>query len=149
MRTIGSVAVLGAGTMGSGIAQVVARSGVPVKLYDALPGAAERSSARVTSDLQRLAERGKISPPDAAAAAERVSAAGTLADLAGADLVVEAVPEDLELKRRLFRDIDELLPGAVLATNTSTLSVSAIAGAVRDPSRVAGMHFFNPAPLMP
>jgi 3-hydroxybutyryl-CoA dehydrogenase len=149
MAPLTLIAVVGAGTMGAGIAQVAARAGLLVRLLDAVPGAAERGLQRARADLDRLVERGRMAASERDAALERLSAAARSGDLAGCEALIEAVPEDLDLKRSVFREVDEVLPDALLATNTSTLSVSAIAAAIRDPSRLVGMHFFNPAPLMP
>lgn len=149
MAPLTLIAVVGAGTMGAGIAQVAARAGLLVRLLDAVPGAAERGLQRARADLDRLVERGRLAASERDAALARLSTAARSSDLAGCEALIEAVPEDLDLKRSVFREVDEVLPDALLASNTSTLSVSAIAAAIRDPSRLVGMHFFNPAPLMP
>lgn len=151
MDLIRKVAVVGAGTMGNGIAQTAASSGFEVALFDAFPGSLERGMAAVRKSLDRLVEKGKI---DAASRDETLGrlrkAPGLEGAVAEADLVIEAVPEDLDLKGRLFRDLDRLAPeGAVLATNTSSLPVGKIAAATGRPERVVGMHFFNPVPVMP
>jgi 3-hydroxybutyryl-CoA dehydrogenase len=143
------VAVIGAGTMGHGIAQVAAQAGYAVRLADALPGAAARGLERIRSNLDGAVRRGKATEAERDAALARIAPAAEAAAAArGAALVIEAVPEDLALKRALFAALDGAAPGAVLATNTSSLSVAAIAAAVADPSRVVGMHFFNPVHLM-
>lgn len=146
VRTIG---VLGAGTMGAGIAQVAAEAGIEVLLYDPLPGATERAHERIRGFLTRRMEKGELSAEDAATAVGRVRAAPSLESLAAAEVVVEAIPEDLDLKCDAFRRLDAAAPDAtILATNTSSLSVARIATAAARPQRVAGMHFFNPVPLM-
>ncbi|MEP7082512.1 MAG: 3-hydroxyacyl-CoA dehydrogenase NAD-binding domain-containing protein [Chloroflexota bacterium] len=146
VRTLG---VLGAGTMGAGIAQVAAEAGIEVLMHDPLPGATERAHERIGGFLNRRAEKGEITAEEAARALECVRPVLSLESLATADVVVEAIPEDLDLKRDAFRRLDAAAPdGAILATNTSSLSVARIAAATARPQRVAGMHFFNPVPLM-
>ncbi len=147
------VGVVGAGTMGAGIAQVALEAGARVILYDVDPGAFVRARARIADGLARRARRlaGPGSPSTAATPIDRLEPAPDLEKLAReAGLVVEAALEDLEVKRRVFARLDAAAPAsAILATNTSALSVAAIAdAAVRHPSRVVGLHFFNPAPLM-
>jgi len=146
---IGRVAVIGAGTMGHGIAQVAAMAGCEVWLTDANPAALDAARTKVQANLDKGVARGKVDADRAAATMERLHT-GTLAEgVPGSDLVVEAVPESLDLKQRLFREVDSLAPAhAILATNTSSLSVGTIASAVADPSRVVGMHFFNPVHIM-
>ncbi len=144
------VAVIGAGTMGSGIAQVAAQAGHRVRMYDARPGAALRAAEGVRSTFGRLAEKGRMSLADAGAAGRRISTQEALEELTGCQLAIEAIVEDLGAKRTLFESLEQVLgPDAVLATNTSSLSVTAIAGTCAHPGRVIGLHFFNPAPLMP
>ncbi len=146
---VGRVGVLGAGTMGAGIAQVVAEAGVEVLLHDPVPGAYDRAAERIDGYLRRKVEKGQLDDEDARAALARLHPAQTLEALGPADVVIEAVPEDLALKRDLFRRLDAVVgPDTVLATNTSSLSVAAIASAVERPQRVVGLHFFNPVPLM-
>ena len=143
------VAVIGAGAMGAGIAQIAAQAGHPVRLLDAQPGAAAQAIERIRSTFSKLAEKGKLSADAAAAAGERLSAAASQAELAGAALVVEAIVEQLDVKRGLFADLEGVVaPDCILATNTSSISVTAIAAGLKHPGRVVGMHFFNPAPLM-
>jgi 3-hydroxybutyryl-CoA dehydrogenase len=143
------IGVLGAGTMGSGIAQVAAEAGLEVQLHDPIPGAVEKSRERIAQLLARKVDKGQLTKEAREAAVRRVSQAGSVQELASADLVVEAIPEDLQLKRDAFRLLDEAAPQAtLLATNTSSLSVASIAAAARRPQRVLGMHFFNPVPLM-
>ncbi|WP_432059509.1 3-hydroxyacyl-CoA dehydrogenase [Streptomyces sp. S1] len=144
------VAVVGTGTMGQGIAQVALVAGHPVRLYDSAPGRAEEAVAALAARLDRLVEKGRLDAGAREAAVGRLHAAGELAELADAALVVEAIVEDLAVKRRLFADLEEVVgDDAVLATNTSSLSVTAIAGGLRLPGRFVGLHFFNPAPLLP
>ena len=141
-----SLGVVGAGTMGRGIAQIAAAAGIEVRLCDAREGAAEEARGFIAKMLERQVEKGLAA--EARAAIERVRIAGS-ADLAPCDLVVEAIVEDLTAKQRLFADLEQIVRAdAVLATNTSSLSVSAIAAACKSPERVAGWHFFNPVPLM-
>ncbi len=147
--SVSRVGVLGAGTMGAGIAQVAALGGFQTRLYDVDPAAAGAGAARLAEALARGAERGRWSEAEAQAAAERVEPVTALAELAGCELLIEAAPEDVELKRRLFAEAAAACgPGTVLATNTSSLRVAEIAAGVPGPERVLGMHFFNPPPLM-
>jgi 3-hydroxybutyryl-CoA dehydrogenase len=149
VRSVSEIGVLGAGTMGTGIAQVAAQGGYPTRIYDALPGAAEKGVARLGEILDRGASRGRWSEAEAAAARDRVRAVTELSDLAGCDLLIEAAPEDVALKRELFTKVAEVCgPEAILASNTSSLRVSDIAAGVPHPERVVGMHFFNPPALM-
>jgi 3-hydroxybutyryl-CoA dehydrogenase len=147
--TLERVGVLGAGTMGAGIAQVAAESGLETLVHDPVPGAVERARERIAGFLARRVAKAQLSEPEAEAALARIHPVGSIEDLGAADLVVEAIPEDLELKRDAFRMLDaSALDGTILATNTSSLPVARIAAATRHPERVAGMHFFNPVPLM-
>ena len=141
--------VVGAGTMGAGIAQAGCLAGMQTVLHDPVPEALARGLAQVRENLARGAERGRWSEQAAGEATARLIRAEGLEGLAEAELVVEAAPERLELKRELFARLSELCPDAVLATNTSSILVTAIAGAAARPGNVVGMHFFNPAPLMP
>ena len=143
------VGVVGAGTMGVGIAQIACLGGYETRLHDPIPTALEGGIERTRAALAKGAERGRWSAEDAEAASARVGAAANLADLAGCDLVIEAAPEDLGLKRELFAALaDACGPETILATNTSSLPVTAIGAAVPHPERVVGMHFFNPPALM-
>jgi 3-hydroxybutyryl-CoA dehydrogenase len=150
LRTIGTIAVIGAGTMGHGIAHVAAAAGATVRLFDAIAGAAESGVGKVKKNLDKGVELGKVTAEAREAALARLSAVSDLAAAcAGADCVIEAVPERIELKRELFAAIDQLAPKhALLGTNTSSLPVAQIAAAVADGSRVVGMHFFNPVHVM-
>jgi len=144
------VAVIGAGTMGTGIAQVAARAGYRTAIYDAAEGAARRSLERIGEALSRAVERGKCTAQDRDEALARLSTPADLEGAAGdADLVIEAAPEDLALKRDLFGRLSKAARGdAILASNTSSLPISAIAAAARNPARLIGLHFFNPVPVM-
>jgi 3-hydroxybutyryl-CoA dehydrogenase len=147
--TVARVGILGAGTMGRGIAQVAALGGYETLLYDAYPEAAARAAGQIGVDLAKGAERGRWSEAEAGAAADLVGTAVRIGELAGCGLLIEAAPEDLELKRELFSEAAAACgPEAVLASNTSSLRVSEIATGVPDPERVVGMHFFNPPALM-
>ena len=144
------VTVLGAGVMGHGIAQVAAMAGHRVALHDPDPAAAERGLARIRANLEKGVSLGKLSGDDRTAALARISLAPSL-EIAceRADLVVEAAPERMRLKRSLFREVEAATPAsALLATNTSSLSIDAIAEALREPRRFLGLHFFNPVHLM-
>jgi 3-hydroxybutyryl-CoA dehydrogenase len=148
-RAAAVIGVLGAGTMGSGIAQLACRAGADTLLYDPIPEALERGLERARQGLQKEAQRGRISGEEASAAAERLRAVKGLEEFASCELVIEAVPERLDLKHELYRKLSEIVgESCVLATNTSSLLVTAIAAAASNPERVVGMHFFNPAPLM-
>ena len=149
-RPAGVIGVVGAGTMGSGIAQLGCLSGARTLLHDPFPEALSGGLERIRAHLERGAERGRWSAEEASAAAERLEGAASLEDLAPCELVIEAAPEKLELKQQLFGTLSEGIVGSecVLATNTSSLLVTAVASAVSRPERVVGMHFFNPAPLM-
>ena len=149
MHEIGSVGVLGAGTMGAGIAQVAAEAGLEVHVHDAQEGAVERAEERIGRVLQRRIEKGTLGEEEAADARQRIHRAPDLESLASADLVVEAIPEDLDLKLDAFRRLDAAAPlTTTLATNTSSLSIGRIAAATTHPERVVGLHFFNPVPVM-
>jgi 3-hydroxybutyryl-CoA dehydrogenase len=143
------IGVVGAGTMGAGIAQVAGLGGFETRLHDPDPAALDAGIQRLADALAKGAQRERWSAAEAQAARERVSPAAALDDLGGCELVIEAAPEDLELKHALFGRLAEICaPEAVLATNTSSLSVTAIAGGMPAPARVCGMHFFNPPALM-
>ncbi|MFF4603801.1 3-hydroxyacyl-CoA dehydrogenase [Streptomyces sp. NPDC001339] len=148
--TNSTVAVVGTGTMGQGIAQVALVAGHRVRLYDSAPGRAEEAAGAIMRRLDRLVEKGRIPAHDRAAAGERLSPATSLAELADAALVIEAILEQLPAKQELFAALEDIVAdGCLLATNTSSLSVTAVAGRLRRPGRCVGMHFFNPAPLLP
>ncbi|MEU9519930.1 3-hydroxyacyl-CoA dehydrogenase [Streptomyces sp. NPDC048224] len=144
------VAVVGTGTMGQGIAQVALVAGHPVRLYDAVPGRAGEAADAIGARLDRLVEKGRLTDAERVAARARLVPAGALDALADCALVVEAVVERLDVKQELFRALEDVVgDDCLLATNTSSLSVTAVAGALRGPGRFVGLHFFNPAPLMP
>lgn len=148
--TIRRVGVVGAGTMGAGIAQVAAQHGYEVVLYDVAEEIVARATDQLAALLRRLAEKGKLTSEAVEATIGRIAGTSTLAEMAAVQIVIEAAPERLDLKRKLFAELESLVaPDAILATNTSTLSVTQIAAATQHPPRVVGMHFFNPAALMP
>jgi 3-hydroxybutyryl-CoA dehydrogenase len=143
------IGVIGAGTMGAGIAQLAAQAGARTLLHDPVPEALEHGVAGIGKVLDRLAERGKISAEDAAAVRSRIEPVLTLDELAPCSLIVEAAPERMEIKLELFGALAEVVSAdCVLATNTSSLSVTEIAAGTPGPERVVGLHFFNPAPVM-
>ena len=143
------IGVVGAGTMGSGIAQLAARSGAQALMYDPLAEALERGLGRAREGLAKEAAKGKLTAEEASAAAERLEQVDDLAAFADCELVIEAAPERLELKHQLLAALSEIVSEeCVLASNTSSLLVTAIASAATRPGRVVGMHFFNPAPVM-
>ena len=143
------IGVLGAGTMGAGIAQLACRSGAETLLFDPIPEALEKGRERVLDGLRREAAKGRLDADAADAAAGRLQTVGELAALSACELVIEAVPERLELKHRIYGELSEIVSAdCVLATNTSSLPVTAIAAGASNPERVVGMHFFNPAPVM-
>ncbi|MGV9449853.1 3-hydroxyacyl-CoA dehydrogenase [Streptomyces sp. NPDC003635] len=144
------VAVVGTGTMGQGIAQVALVAGHPVRLYDSVPGKAQEAAAAIGARLDRLVEKDRLTDTDRDAARARLRPAETLSDLADCALVIEAVLERLDVKQELFRALEDVVADdCLLATNTSSLSVTAIGGALANPGRFVGLHFFNPAPLLP
>jgi 3-hydroxybutyryl-CoA dehydrogenase len=144
------VGVVGLGTMGAGIAQVCVQAGIETVGREVSEELAERARERITHYLGRGVEKGRSTPEERDAALARLRTTTELADLAGCELVVEAVVEELDAKRQLFRELEGVVaPEAVLATNTSALSVTEIASATERPERVVGLHFFNPAPVLP
>ena len=149
-RDIRKVGVVGLGTMGAGIAQVAVQGGFDVVGREVTEELAEAARAKIEHFLGRAVEKGRMASEDRDAALARLRTTTDVADLAESDLVIEAIVEDLDAKRELFTELDRICaPDAILATNTSAISVSEIAAATQRPERVLGMHFFNPAPLLP
>ena len=149
LSTQNVVAVIGAGAMGAGIAQVAAAAGHTVKLLDNRPGAAAQAITGIRAQFEKMAAKGKLTAEAALAAGARLQAVAQLADLADAGLVVEAILENLQVKQTLFKDLEAVVSeGCLLASNTSSISITAIGAALQSPQRLAGLHFFNPAPLM-
>jgi 3-hydroxybutyryl-CoA dehydrogenase len=147
--SVTKIGVIGAGQMGSGIAQVAAQAGVDVVLLDAQPDLAARSRGKIGDQLGKLVAKGKLDTAAASATVERLHPASDYAALAGCQLVVEAAPESEELKAKIFRAMDQAAPPeAILASNTSSISITKLAAVTRRPERVIGMHFMNPVPLM-
>ena len=148
--SIQTIGVIGAGTMGNGIAQCCAAAGLRVTMIDVSEAAVQRGLATIGTSLDRLVKKDKLSAGDKNAALARVTAGTDYAALAGADLVIEAATENLELKLRILRQIDELVGGgdAVVASNTSSISITQLAAVLKRPERFIGMHFFNPVPMM-
>ncbi len=147
--TASKVAVVGSGVMGSGIALSLATGGFDVVLIDSLDEALARAQASIEKNLQAGVTRAKLSSEQAASAKSKIATSTRLAEASDAQLVIEAVPEELALKHAVFKVLDQLCgPKTVLATNTSALSITEIAAATADPTRVIGMHYFNPAHLM-
>jgi 3-hydroxybutyryl-CoA dehydrogenase len=143
------VGIVGSGVMGQGMAQIAAQAGCLVKLFDTREGAADQAAAQLGATFAKLAEKSKLSAEQAAAATAQLLPVSSLSHLADCELVIEAIVEDLAAKRALFAQLEGVVePGAILATNTSSLSVTAIAAGLQRPQRVAGFHFFNPVPLM-
>jgi len=144
------VAIIGAGTMGAGIAQVAASAGHPVLLFDARQDAPSRAVEQIRASLARLVERKRMTEADATALIARIRPCTALGEIKDAGLAIEAIVEDMAIKKALFAELEDLLgTDAILATNTSSLSITELAGGLKRPERVAGMHFFNPAPIMP
>lgn len=143
------VGVVGAGTMGAGIAQTAAAAGHTVFLFDARGGAAQEACARTASQLKQIAVKGRMTAAEADAISARITPSASLGQLAPAGLIIEAIVEDLAVKRALFTELEAIVaPSAILTSNTSSISITAIGAALERPSRFAGLHFFNPAPVM-
>jgi 3-hydroxybutyryl-CoA dehydrogenase len=143
------IAVIGAGTMGSGIAQVAATAGCSVQLFDAFPDAIQKAQKTLQITLSKLVEKGKISEEESTRIAGNIRYESELESLSGAELIIEAIIENIDIKRKLFADLEQIIsPACILASNTSSLSMASIAASVKSSSRVVGIHFFNPAPLM-
>src|SRR5690606_2503733 len=149
-RPVASAGIIGAGTMGGGIAICFANAGIPVTLIDAAQGGLERGLANVDRTYESMVKRGRLSPEDKAKRMGLIKGSLSYDDLRDVDVVIEAVFEDMELKKSIFAKLDAIAkPGAVLATNTSTLDIDVIASATKRPQDVIGMHFFSPANVMP
>ena len=145
-----NIGVIGAGTMGSGIAQIAAQAGHSVRIFDMQQEALDRSKAALDKVMARLVEKGKLTLDESEAITGRISYATDLSAFADRDLVIEAIVEDLGVKQKLFTSLEGIVgTDSVLASNTSSLSITAIAGALAHPERMIGLHFFNPAPLLP
>lgn len=146
---ISTVGVVGAGTMGNGIAQVFAAAGFPVRLRDMGEAPLNRGMGNIRKSLAKFVEKGKLSQEASDAAIARITTTTELRDLADCDLVVEAIFENFDAKKAVFEELDLLLgPEAILASNTSSIDITRLAAVTRRPDRVIGMHFFNPVPLM-
>jgi 3-hydroxybutyryl-CoA dehydrogenase len=146
---IHKVGVVGAGTMGNGIAQVFAAAGFEVTMHDVAQAQLERAMSNINKSLGKFVEKGKMTEDEARSAAGRIATTTKLADLAGSDIVVEAIFENFEAKASVFRQLDALLaPHAILASNTSSIDITRLAAVTTRPDRFIGMHFFNPVPLM-
>ncbi|MFN8699857.1 MAG: 3-hydroxyacyl-CoA dehydrogenase NAD-binding domain-containing protein, partial [Flavobacteriales bacterium] len=144
------IGVIGAGAMGSGIAQIAAQSGHAVWVNDARQEALDKAQRGLTATLTTLCEKGKITEEEKSATLSRLNFTTSLGDLKECGLIIEAIVEDLAVKQSVFRSIEDVVSeSCIIATNTSSLSVTSIASACRKPERVLGLHFFNPAPLMP
>jgi 3-hydroxybutyryl-CoA dehydrogenase len=144
------VGVIGAGAMGAGIAQIAVQAGHRVHLFDTRMGATDQATTKIGEALVGLAAKGKLARADADAAIARIVPVHALGDLVSAKLVIEAIAEDLDVKRKLLRELEVVVvPEAILASNTSSLSITALAAGLKHPGRVVGMHFFNPAPVLP
>ncbi|HSV47660.1 MAG TPA: 3-hydroxyacyl-CoA dehydrogenase [Ramlibacter sp.] len=144
-----TVGVVGAGAMGRGIAQIAAQAGSTVRLHDTQPAAIDKAIQEIAAQWDRLAEKGRMDGAAVAACKERLQPAATLTQLAGCELVVEAIVERLDVKQALFAELEGIVAeSAVLASNTSSLSITAVAAGLKRPARMAGYHFFNPVPLM-
>jgi len=143
------IGVIGAGTMGSGIAQVAATYGCQVLLFDVKREALQTSKNNLLKILARLVEKGKMDVDQKNEIAQNISYVSQLSDLEGASLVIEAIIENIELKKKVFQELEPYLAKtAIIASNTSSLSIASIAGVLKNPERCVGIHFFNPAPLM-
>ncbi len=144
-----NIAIIGSGTMGSGIAQVAATSGCSVRLYDTSPEALSKSKTNLETTLSKLVEKAKITEIEKARIAANISYVTALSALSHSDLVIEAIVENIEVKRKLFSELEGYVAqDTILASNTSSLSIASIAASCQKPERVIGIHFFNPAPLM-
>lgn len=149
MKDIKTVGVIGAGQMGAGIAQVIAASGYKTILWDASPQAVERGVAGIDSRLSKAVEKGVLDASQRAATLSRLSKASAMSDFSTCELVIEAVIEQFEAKAALFKELDKVLPpGALLVSNTSSISITRLAATTSRPENVMGVHFMNPVPVM-
>ena len=149
MKQIKSIGVVGAGQMGTGIAQVAATAGYQVSIYDAFPGVAEKSLERMRTGLEKLVSKGKIDQATCDATLSAVTPVATLEEVAKCDLVIEAAIEKVDLKMEIFAALDKAAgPDTILASNTSSISLTELASSTNRPDKVIGTHFFNPAPVM-
>jgi 3-hydroxybutyryl-CoA dehydrogenase len=149
MSTIKTISVIGAGVMGSGIAQLAIQSGYPTIMIDQNQQLVDKGIATINKNIDRMLQKGKIAEADKENALALLSTGTKPSAAAQSDLVIEAISENLELKKIVFAELDSLCPAhTILATNTSSLSVTAVGSATKRPDRVAGMHFFNPVPVM-
>ena len=149
-EAVNLIGILGAGAMGSGIAQIASQAGQDVVLFDLSQEALTTSSANLQKVMNRLIEKGKVTSDEASAIQERIEKTTVISRLKDCDLIVEAIVEDLEIKKRVFKRIEEIVSKeAIIASNTSSLSITSLASFCNHPERVIGLHFFNPAPLMP
>src|SRR5580692_1263335 len=147
--TFSTIGIIGAGTMGNGIAQVCAGSGLKVVMLDISDSAVARGLSTISTSLERLVKKDKLKAEDSAAAFARIRGVTEYSELASADLVIEAATENLEMKRKIMKQVDGIItPTAILASNTSSISITTLAAATSRPERFIGMHFFNPVPLM-
>ena len=147
--TIQRIGVIGAGTMGNGIAQVFAQSGYEVKLCDTFPGAIDKATSTIEKSLAKFVEKGKLSAADRDASLGRLKAFSSIDNLADVDYVVEAIAENVDAKTDVFRKLDAITrPGVILSSNTSSISITVLGAATKRPDKVLGMHFMNPVPLM-
>jgi 3-hydroxybutyryl-CoA dehydrogenase len=150
MTTLSTIGVIGAGTMGAGIAQVAASAGYQVALIDTTDELVQRGVDKVDAGLQRLVDKNALTTNDRDAARSRISGSVDVPSLRNANLVIEAAIESLDIKRAVFAEVDRVVSeGAILASNTSSISITALAACVSHPERFAGMHFFNPVPVLP
>ena len=146
---IGTIGIIGAGTMGNGIAQACAVVGLPVIMQDINDAACARGLAAVSSSLDRLVKKDKMTAAQKEAALALIKTTTNPADLSAADYIIEAATENLELKLKLLKSVSELAkPSAIIASNTSSISITKLAASVKNPAQFVGMHFFNPVPLM-
>ena len=149
MLTLKKIGVVGAGTMGNGIAQVFAQAGFDVRLVDASSGALDRARATIEKSLSKLVEKGRLAPDERDAALSHLTTGVNIDALSDADYVVEAIFEDAQAKREIFARLDQLTrPDVILSSNTSSISITTLGAATNRPDRVLGMHFMNPVPLM-